>query len=141
MKSPAQWGQRWQAGAAGGQQSWTEGIQTTSVDVMGRAIANKGAAVAGYTASITSGAWERAIASSGGTANWKSQSLKKAANYATGIAAGGDKYNAFANKFAPALEAAVGGLPARGPAGSGQNEARVLQLMRTLHQRKGEFKG
>lgn len=140
MKSAAQAAQRWQTGAQGAQQTWSEGISNTTVDVASRAINAAQAAVAGFTDAVVSGRWARAIQASGGTSYWKSQSQAKAANYGVGIAAGVGKYTAFANKFMPDLQGIVDGLPARGPSGSGQNENRMLQLTRTLHQRKGNYK-
>jgi hypothetical protein len=40
-----------------------------------------------------------------------------------------------------AMPGIVNSLPARGPAGSAANEARVIALTRALHARKGDFKG
>lgn len=108
---------------------------------MGRAIAAAPAAVQAYTQSLTSGAWARAITASGGTANWKQKATAKASNYGTGIAAGADKFQASMAKLLPALESIVSSLPARGPAGSPQNKARIISLIDALHARKGDFKG
>lgn len=141
MKTAAQASQRWQAGAAQGQQSWLTGIQGTTVDVMGRAVQAIPAAIQGYTASLSSGAYARAVAASGGTANWKQRSEAKASNYATGIAAGSSKYDSAIQKIMQAMPGIVNSLPARGPVGSPQNEQRVIALTRALHASKGSFKG
>lgn len=132
---------RWKNSAGAAQTAWQEGVQGTTVDVMGRAIAAAPAAVQGFTEAITSGRWARAITASGGTANWKSKATAKAANYSTGIAAGSDKFQASMSKLLPALESMVSSLPARGPAGSPQNKARVISMIDALHARKGDFKG
>jgi len=140
-KSAAQWATRWQAGAGAAQGAYTDGIQSTTVDVMGRAVAAQSAALAGYTASLSSGAWARAIQSSGGTANWKAKSQAKAANYGVGIAAGASAYAAAAAKLAPFIEQTVAGLPARVPGNPQANLQRVAGLVMALHANKGAFKG
>lgn len=133
--------QRWQTGAQGAQQSYTDGVSQTQVDVMGRAIAAAPAAVRNFTEAMTSGRYAAAVNASGGTANWKSQTVKKAANYGTGIAQGADKFQSSMSKLLPALDAIVSSLPARQPGNVQANLARVSTLALALHARKGDFKG
>ncbi len=132
---------RWKQGAAGAQAAYTEGIQSTQVDVMGKAIAAAPDAVRNFSDAITSGRWAAAINASGGTANWKAQSIKKAGNFGQGIAQAEDKFQRAMGKLLPALEGIVGALPARQPGNVGANVERVRALALALHARKGEFKG
>ena len=141
-KTAAQTFQKWQTNASSAAPAYEAGIQSTSVDVMGRAIAQAGPAVANYSQSITSGRWAAAINASGGTANWKAQSVAKSANYSTGINAGSAKAQAAFNKLIPAIDSIVSGLPARQPGNVAANvQNRVLGLATALHAAKGQFKG
>ncbi len=133
---------RWKAGANGASQAYIDGIQSTQVDVMARAIAAGPDAVRNYNEAWASGRVARAITESGGTANWKAQSAKKAPNYLTGIQAGEDKAARAFGKLIPAIESLVSSLPARQPGNVAANvNNRVLGLATALHARKGEFKG
>jgi hypothetical protein len=127
------------AGAAG--PAWLAGINNTTVDVMGRAVAAIPAAIAGYTQSLQSGAYARAVQASGGTANWKTMSDAKSANYAVGVQAGLPKFNIAIGKILSAMPGILNGLPARGPVGSAQNYARSAAVGQALHAQKGAFKG
>ena len=141
MKSAAQAVARWQAAAPAAGGTWLSGIQSTTVDVMGKAVNAIPAAIAGYTQSLTSGAYAKAVAASGGTENWKTKAEAKQGNYVTGINAGAPKFESAIGKIMQAMPGVVNSLPARGAVGSPQNEARALGLMRALHARKGDFKG
>lgn len=141
MKTAQQAAARWAANTAGAGATWLTGIQSTDVDVMGKAVAQGAAAVAGYTASITSGAYARAVQNSGGTANWKAKSEAKQANFAVGVAAGAQRQSNAIQKIMAAMPGIVNALPARGPAGSPQNYARSAAVGTALHNAKGSFKG
>lgn len=140
-KTAQQAAQKWQQNASGAQQTYEQGVQNTQVDVMGRAIAAGADAVRNFSQAITSGRWAAAINASGGTANWKAQTVAKAGNYSTGISHGASKYQAAAAKLLPAIESIVSGLPPRQPGNVAANVQRVLGLATALHARKGEFKG
>lgn len=133
--------ERWKSGGAGAQQAYTEGVSGTQIDVMGRAIAAGPDAVRNYNDAWASGRVAAAINASGGTANWKAQTVKKAGNYGTGIAQGADKYQRAISKLLPAIEGIVSSLPPRQPGNVSANLQRVSQLALALHARKGEFKG
>lgn len=142
MKSVQATVARWKQGAQGAQQAYTDGIQATQIDVMQRAIAAGPDAVRNYNEAWASGRVAAAINASGGTANWKSQSAKKASNYGTGISAGEEKAARAFAKLIPALDSMVSGLPPRQPGNVSANvNNRVLGLAVALHARKGEFKG
>src|SRR5882724_4133134 len=99
--APAQnWGTAWQQGVGGAQQKYTDGIQNTSVDVVGKAIAAQPALLANFTNSITSGEWARRLAAVG-TAGWKAAAIAKAANYLNGATAGLPRYQNFAQQAQP----------------------------------------
>lgn len=91
--------QRWQQGAAQGQTRFTEGVQATNVDVVGRAIAQQAVLVQNFTQSVASGRWARALGDVG-TQGWKAATIAKANNYSTGVNASVQKYQ---TKIAPVL--------------------------------------
>lgn len=141
MKTAAQAAAKWEQNTAGSAAAWVSGVEGTTVDVMGRAVAAIPAAIQGYTQSLQSGAYAKAVQASGGTANWKSKVSAKSANFAVGVAAGKDKQAAAIGKIMQAMPGIVSSLPARGPAGSPQNYARSAAVGTALHARKGDFKG
>lgn len=139
MKTAAQGSAKWVANAGAAAPAWLAGIQNTQVDVMGKAVQAIPAAIAGYTASLQSGAYARAVQASGGTANWKTKSEQKAANYGVGISAGTAAQAQSMQLLMNALPGIVAGLPARGPVGSAQNYARSAAVGQALHAQKGSF--
>lgn len=139
--TPQEAAKKWQTNAGAAQQKWSDNVQATTVDVMARAINAAQAAIAGYTQSLSSGAWARAITASGGTGNWKTKVAAKSQNYVTGINAGLTKMESAMGKLLPGIQQIMAGAPARGPAGSAANEQRVLTLIRGLHANKGSYKG
>jgi hypothetical protein len=98
--------QRWRDSASAGQQRYTEGVQATQVDVVGRAIAAQPKMLAGVQQAITSGRWARRLQERG-TAGWKAATVAKAANYATGIAAGADDYQRAMQEWLPIIQSAA----------------------------------
>ena len=133
---------RWETNAAGAQTAYQQGVSSTQVDVMGRAIASAAVAVRQYAAVVGGPAWPAAIQASGGTANWKAQSVAKAGHYGTGISDGKTKFSAAMAKLLPALEQITNGLQPRQPGNIAANvNNRVLAIDQALHARKGEFKG
>lgn len=132
---------KWKTNAGGAQSAYTEGVQSTQIDVMGRAIAAGPDAVRNYSDAWASGRVAAAINASGGTANWKTRTVAKAGNYGTGINLGADKFQSSMSKLLPALDGIVGSLPARQPGNVNANLQRVAGVALALHARKGEFKG
>ena len=94
------WGSAWQTGVGGASQKYTDGINNTTVDVVGEAIAQQASLLANFSASVTSGEWARRLAAVG-TAGWKSAAIAKAANYVTGATAGKQRYDNFAQQAQP----------------------------------------
>jgi hypothetical protein len=112
------WGTNWQNGVGGAATKYQQGIQDTTIDVVGKAIAAQPALLAGFQAAVTSGEWARRLAAVG-TAGWKAASLAKVANYTTGATAGLPKYQSFAQQAQPFwtnASQAIDGMPSGGKA-------------------------
>jgi hypothetical protein len=112
------WGTNWSAGVSAAGQKYTQGIQDTTVDVVGKAIAAQPALLANFTAAVTSGEWARRLAAIG-TAGWKAAAIAKAANYITGATAGLSRFQNFAQQAQPFWQNAVNaidGMPSGGKA-------------------------
>jgi hypothetical protein len=126
---------RWKESAALGQSRYSEGVQATQVDVVGRAVAAQPKMLANVTQAITSGRWARRLQETG-TAGWKAATVAKAANYATGIAAGGDKYQRAMTEWLPIIQSAAASVQAM-PNGSFQDSiARMTAFATALHNAK-----
>lgn len=97
---------RWRDSASQAQTRYTEGVQATQVDVVGRAIAAQGKLLSGFQQAVTSGRWARNL-SERGTAGWKAAAVAKAANYSTGIAAGVDDYQRAMSTWLPIIQSAA----------------------------------
>ncbi|HTR78230.1 MAG TPA: hypothetical protein VMH39_08975 [Gemmatimonadaceae bacterium] len=95
--------QNWTNGAAGGQQAYVDGINGTTVDVVGNAIAAQSAMVSGFTQAVTSGRWARNLQAVG-TSGWKTASVAKAANWGVGISAGQQKYQQAMSIWLPIID-------------------------------------
>jgi len=105
--------QRWRDSASAGQLRYAEGVQATTVDVVGRAIAAQPKLLANFQQAVTSGFWARRLGERG-TAGWKAATVAKAANYAVGIAAGVDDYQKAMQTWLPIINSAaasVQGMP------------------------------
>lgn len=105
--------QRWQASAATAQQRFAEGVQATTADVVGLAIAAQGALLQNFQQAVTSGRWQRRLQETG-TQGWKQATVAKANNYATGINASGNKYQTAYADMLPtmqSLQAQIEGMP------------------------------
>ncbi len=92
MKSPQQGSDRYRSGMGAAGPAYEQGVASTTIDVMGRAIAAGPVAVANYQQAWASGRVAAAINASGGTANWKSKTQQKSGNYTGSAAYAGDNY-------------------------------------------------
>lgn len=126
---------RWQSGASGAQQAFTDGVQGTTVDVVGRAIANQAGMLAGVTQAVNSGFWASQL-SKVGTQGWKSATVAKAGNYATGIAAGLNKYQSSMQTWLPRIQSAGAAAKAMPGTTLDQRIARSAYVARTLYNAK-----
>jgi hypothetical protein len=132
---------KWKQNAGAAQERYSQGVQGTTVDVMGRAVAAAPVAAARFAQVVSSGAYARAVTESGGTANWKAMTTAKAGHYGTGIAEGGDKFQRAMSKLLPDIESITASLPPRVPGNVGANLQRVAAIANALHSRKGSYKG
>lgn len=83
--------QRWVGAAAGAQQRYVDGVQSTSKDPTALAIAQQNKLLTNVTQAITSGRYARNL-SRVGKAGWQQAAVAKAANYSVGIQAAQAKY-------------------------------------------------
>lgn len=127
--------QRWRDSASQGQQRYTEGVQQTQVDVVGRAIAAQPKMLAGVQQAITSGRWARRLQERG-TAGWKAATVAKAANYATGIAAGADDYQRAMQEWLPIIDSAAASVHAMPNASFADSLNRMTAFATALHNAK-----
>jgi hypothetical protein len=103
----------WSAGVAAAQTKFTSGVQNTTKDQAALAVAQQSAALANYTAAITSGEWARRLLARG-TSYWKSQTVAKAANYGASANTGKGNYLTAAQQLYPYesnLQAQVDAMP------------------------------
>lgn len=133
-KSPQDAAQAWQNSAGQAQSAYSAGVQSTTKDQAGLAVAAQARLVQGFNDAVASGRWAQGV-QRGGTAYWKQQAQAKAANYGVGFTAGASNYQAAAQKFIPAINSGVQGLTPRGDIN--QNLERSRQLALYLHSLKG----
>lgn len=126
---------RWRDSAAAGQQRFTEGVQATQVDVVGRAVAAQPALLANFQQAVTSGRWARRLQEVG-TAGWKSATIAKATNYATGIAAGADDYQRAMSTWLPIIQSAAASVGAMPRASFQDSLNRMTAFATALHNAK-----
>jgi hypothetical protein len=127
---------RWAAAAGQASQRYAEGVASTDVDVVGRAIAAQNALVSNFAESVNSGLWARRLGAVG-TQGWKAAvAAKGAANYQTGVGAAKAKYT---QKIAAVLQVESGlkqqidSMPSGTPAAS---DARMLAWSNGMRQAK-----
>lgn len=126
---------RWKESSALGQQRYVEGVQGTTEDVVGRAIAAQPALLANFNQAIVSGRWARRL-SEVGTAGWKSKTVAKAANYGVGIAAGGDEYQKAMQTWLPIIMSAAASAKALPSGTLQQSIARMTAFATALYNAK-----
>lgn len=105
--------QRWQQGAGTGQQRYIEGVQGTQKDVVALAVSAQPKLLTNFNQAVNSGFWARRLQARG-TAGWKTQTIAKASNWSTGIAAGLQDYQTAMQTWLPIIQAAaasVQGMP------------------------------
>lgn len=97
---------RWTGSAGVAATRYTEGVQGTTVDVVGRAIANQAALLANFQSAVTSGMWARRLGDVG-TGGWKTATVAKANNYSTGFQAGAQKFQTAMQTWLPIIQGAA----------------------------------
>ena len=124
MATPQQWADNWSTGVGGASQKYTDGINATTIDVVGKAIANQGALLANFQNAVNSGEWARRLAAVG-TSGWKAAAIAKAANYATGATAGKARFQNFASQAQPFWTQAAGAIAGMASGNKAASMARV----------------
>ena len=124
MATPQQWADAWSTGVGGASQKYTDGINATTIDVVGKAIANQGALLANFQQAVNSGEWARRLAAVG-TSGWKAAAIAKAANYATGATAGKARFQNFASQAQPFWTQAAGAIAGMASGNKAASMARV----------------
>jgi hypothetical protein len=124
MPTPQEWADNWSTGVSGASQKYTQGIQNTTIDVVGRALAKQGEMVAGFTQAVTSGEWARRLGAIG-TQGWKAAAIAKAGNYTTGATAGKPRFQTFAQQAQPFWASASAGIDSMASGGKANAMARV----------------
>lgn len=128
----------WAAGLTSAGTAISDGVKNPRASPTAQALAAKNLMVSAWNASITSGAWANNLSAAGDTA-WAAGMMNKTIpNLATSASAGQPHYLAFAQQWFPALETAVGNLPARGD--YAQNKARATAMMDWEHSQRGKFR-
>ncbi len=127
--------QNWQQGAGGAQQRYQDGVQNTTVDVVGRAIANQAGLLQGFNDAVNSGRWAGALQRVG-TAGWKSQTVAKASSWSQGITLGVNAYSTAMGTWLPRINSAAAAAKAMPGATIDQRIARSAYLQRTLYNAK-----
>ena len=97
---------RWTQSAGVATTRYTEGVQGTTVDVVGRAIANQAGLLNNFNAAVQSGHWANRL-SAVGTSGWKQATVAKAANFGVGLQAGAPKFQAAMQTWLPLIQGAA----------------------------------
>ena len=134
MKTAAQAAQNWQQSAGRAGTAWQQGVQSYTGDWAGSTTAQQSALVSNWNQAVSSGRWASGVQRVG-TNGWKTKTEAKAANYATGFAAGAGAQQAAITKIMAALGNIVPSLPPRGT--YEQNKTRATALMDNLHALRG----
>jgi len=127
--------QRWKDAAAMGQTRYVEGVQASQADVVGRAIAAQPKLLTNFNQAVQSGRWAQAL-SAKGTAGWKAATIAKAANYSTGIAAGGEDYQKAMTTWLPIIQSAAAAVQGMANASFADSVARMTAFATALHNAK-----
>jgi hypothetical protein len=126
----------WTAGTATGQQRYLDGVNNTTIDVVGRAIQSQNALLQNFQAAVSSGLWARRL-SAVGTSGWKAAvAAKGGTNWTNGINAGTTKYQQKMQavlSVEEGLQAQIDQMPSGTPAA---NDARMLAWANGMRQAK-----
>ena len=136
MKSAAQAAANWIASAGRAQADWQTGVQGYSGDWASATTRQQNVMLQNVTTAISNGTWAAGV-NRVGTAGWKSRTVDKATNYATGFQAGASRQASAIAKIIQAEANIVGALPPRGT--YDQNKLRATAVMDGLHALKGSL--
>lgn len=139
--SPQQVADKWANNSTAAQSAFTDGVQSTTVDVVGRAIAQESVLLSNFNQAVTSGRWAASLTASGGTANWKSKTVAKAQNYGTGIAASKSKFQNSMSKLLPYVSSGQQMIDQMPSGTLAASKARATAWIDYMAAGKGQFKG
>ena len=134
MKTAQQAAANWIGSAGRAQADWQAGVQNYSGDWAGATTRQQNVMLQNVTAAISNGSWANGV-NRVGTQGWKSRTVDKATNYATGFQAGASRQASAIAKIIQAEINIVGALPPRGT--YDQNKLRATAVMDGLHALKG----
>lgn len=126
---------KWTANASGAQQAYVDGIEATTVDPTALAVQNEQGYLQGVQQAVSSGLWRRKLQAVG-RAGWMTASVAKAGNFATGIAAGADKYERSMQTWLPRIQQVGAAAKAMPGQTIEQRLARSAYVGRTLYNLK-----
>jgi len=136
VKNAQQAASNWTQSAGRAASAFVQGVQQTTKDQAGLAVAAQARLVQGFNDAVNSGRWAAGV-QRGGTAYWKQQTEAKAANYSTGFSAGANNFQAAISKIINAEAAIISALPPRGDINANLQRANAFAL--ALHQQKGNL--
>lgn len=130
--------QKWAAGYTASGPAIQAGVQNPRTDPTQAAIAQQQTLLQNFNAAVSSGAWANGLRRAG-LGGWQAGMMNKTIpSLGTRATAGQPHYQAFLNQWAPALEAAVAALPARGDFNA--NKQRASAMMDWQHQQRGKYR-
>jgi hypothetical protein len=136
VKTAAQAAANWIGSAGRAQTEWASGVQGYSGDWAGATTRQQSAMLTNLTQAISNGSWAAGV-NRVGTAGWKSRTVDKGSNFATGFQAGASRQASAIAKILQAEASIVGSLPPRGT--FEQNKLRATAVMDSLHALKGSL--
>lgn len=134
MKTAQQAAANWIGSAGRAQTEWSAGVQAYSGDWAGATTRQQSVLLQNVTQAISNGTWAAGV-NRVGTQGWKSRTVDKATNYATGFQAGASRQASAIAKILAAEANIVGSLPPRGDFTA--NKARATAVMDALHALRG----
>lgn len=126
---------KWANNSASASSRFQQGVQNTTKDVVGRAIAAQTKLRNAFNEAVDSGRWARNL-NAVGNAGWKAKTAAKVSNYSSGISAGKEStVQAFTKlfQFEESLEQSIAQMPNETDADA---EARALAWMRGMRSYK-----
>jgi hypothetical protein len=127
---------RWANATSTGSQRYLDGVAQTDIDVVGRAIAAKGALVNNFNNAVNNGTWERRLGAVG-TQGWKASVAAKGGQaYTNGVTAAKAKFQqrmGLVLQYEAGLQSQIQSMPSGSPAA---NDARMLAWSNGMRQAK-----
>jgi hypothetical protein len=100
IPSPQSGADAWSSGVSSAQTKYVSGVQNTTKDQAGLAVAQQSALIQNFTQAVQSGEWARRVLARG-TGYWKQRTVDKAASYGASASTGKGNYLAAAQQLYP----------------------------------------